>query len=184
MQLQIYESSPDISPWALLYERHAPAIFAYLRLHMPTREDAEDLLLEVFIAALENGQLCERKESVQLAWLRSVARNKLVDRYRSVSRRKTISFHDVVEPLYETEESSPEQSALKQEEADQVRQMLRSLPILQQQVLHLRFVYGLRSRDIASMVGKKDGTVRMLILRALITLRNIYTQSWEQEKKL
>jgi RNA polymerase sigma factor (sigma-70 family) len=184
MQLQTYESSPDTSPWALLYQKHAPAIFAYLRLHTPTREEAEDLLLEVFIAALENEQLCERKEPVQRAWLRSVARNKLVDRYRSVSHKKTVSFQDVIEPLYETEESSPEQTALKREESDQVRQMLHHLPILQQQVLHLRFVYGLRSSDIASIVGKKDGTVRMLISRALVTLRSIYGQSQEQEKKL
>ena len=184
MQLQTYEFSSDISPWALLYEKHAPIIFAYLRQHAPSREEAEDLLLEVFVAALENEELCTRAEPVQRAWLRSVARNKLVDRYRALARKKTISFQEMIEPLYETEAFSPEHRVLQQEEYEQVRQMLHCLPVLQQRILHLRFVYGLRSSDIANIVGKKDGTVRMLISRALVTLRNIYEQRQEQEKNI
>lgn len=40
-----------------LFHRHAPAIFAFLRQQTSSREDAEDLLLEVFTAALEHKQL-------------------------------------------------------------------------------------------------------------------------------
>src|SRR5690242_18708253 len=47
----------DESPAALLYQRYAPAIFAYLRLHLAVWEDAEDVLLEVFLAALEQNRL-------------------------------------------------------------------------------------------------------------------------------
>lgn len=36
---------------ARLYREHAAAIFAYLRVHMVSREEAEDLLLDVFLAA-------------------------------------------------------------------------------------------------------------------------------------
>ena len=38
---------------AMLYERYAASIFAYARLHTPSWEDAEDLTLDVFTAALE-----------------------------------------------------------------------------------------------------------------------------------
>ena len=38
---------------AILYQRYSAAIFAYLRQHIASREDAEDVLVEVFVAALE-----------------------------------------------------------------------------------------------------------------------------------
>ena len=43
----------DDSPGAALYRRYAPGIFAYLYRETSSREDAEDILLEVFLAALE-----------------------------------------------------------------------------------------------------------------------------------
>ncbi len=46
--------SLDDSPAADLYRRYAPVIFSYLRLHVPSYEDAEDLLVEVFLAAFEH----------------------------------------------------------------------------------------------------------------------------------
>lgn len=184
MELHTLEDPNNVSPWALLYEKHAPAILAYLRLRTPSKEEAEDLLLEVFITALESAEICERPEPVQRAWLRTVAHHKLVDRYRSLTRKKTISFEEIVEPLYEMEEHSPEQRVLQQEEYNQFKQMLSRLPIVQQQALYLRFVYGLPSSAIADILKKKDGTVRMLLSRALGTLRSIYEQRQEREKQL
>lgn len=45
------DSLQDNSRQTALYESHGQAIFAYLRLHMHSLEDAEDLLLDVFLAA-------------------------------------------------------------------------------------------------------------------------------------
>ena len=42
-----------------LYDRYGPAIFAYVRLYTSSREDAEDLTLEVFLAALEHKNLAK-----------------------------------------------------------------------------------------------------------------------------
>lgn len=77
------------TPAALLYQRYAPAIFAYLRLHISIWEDAEDVLLEVFLAALEDDRLEAVPEDERLAWLRGVAHHKLVDYYRRHTRRPT-----------------------------------------------------------------------------------------------
>jgi DNA-directed RNA polymerase specialized sigma24 family protein len=49
-----------------LFHRHAPAILAFLRQHMPSREDAEDLLLEVFAAVLEQERFGEMAETEQV----------------------------------------------------------------------------------------------------------------------
>ncbi len=69
-----------------LYERYAASILAYARLHTPSwedaEEDAEDLTVEVFPAALEQDNLSWLADKQQFVWLRSVAQHKLVDRYR------------------------------------------------------------------------------------------------------
>src|SRR5215470_10486585 len=65
-----------------LYMRFAPTIFAYLSRQVANLQDAEDLLLEVFLKAHKEAILEELPEERQLAWLRRVARNAVIDRYR------------------------------------------------------------------------------------------------------
>src|SRR5713226_3551449 len=65
-----------------LYDRFAATIFTYLSQQVPNEQDAEDLLLEVFLAALKSDSLSQQSAQAQLAWLRRVARNKVIDRYR------------------------------------------------------------------------------------------------------
>ena len=176
MRQQTYRREPDDSPLATLYLQHAPTIFAYLRLHAASREDAEDILLEVFLEALEYGSLAERSENTQRAWLRSVAHHKMVDRYRQVTRHRSVALEHVAETLYEDEALSPEQKALQQEEYEQVSMTVKRLPVLQQEVVRLRFVHGLRCSEIAAVLDKNEGAVRKLLSRALNLLRAIYTE--------
>src|SRR5260221_8455957 len=65
-----HSSQADRSLIAALYQRHAPSILTFIRRHIPSREDAEDALLEVFLAALESEKLDALNEGEQLAWLR------------------------------------------------------------------------------------------------------------------
>src|SRR5712671_1872271 len=58
------------APIGVLYQRYAPAILTYIRRHISSPEDAEDLLVEVFLAALERNNLLCLNEGEQLAWLR------------------------------------------------------------------------------------------------------------------
>ena len=49
---------------ALLYRKHAPGLLAYVRMHITSVEDAEDLVVEVFMAALENAKFAALSEKV------------------------------------------------------------------------------------------------------------------------
>ncbi len=80
-----------------LYERYGQVIFGYLRLHMHSPEDAEDLLLEVFLAALEHDNLSAFSPGEHLAWLRRVAHNKLANVYRRASRSPQVALDAIVE---------------------------------------------------------------------------------------
>jgi len=96
-----------------------------------TREEAEDILLEVFLAALEHSELLEERGiETQRAWLRSVAAHKIADHYRRGNRQQ-VTLEQVAETLYSDEAISPEQMALSREEYEQVRALLQRLPGLQ-----------------------------------------------------
>src|SRR5258708_13683155 len=64
-----------------LYERFAVTIFQYLCQQVSNEQDAEDLLLEVFLAAFQDESLSNLPAERQLAWLRRVAHNKVIDPY-------------------------------------------------------------------------------------------------------
>ncbi len=101
----------EVSPAAALYERYATTVLTYLRRRLPSREDAEDMLLEVFLAAFERNSLIGLAEEERSAWLRQVARNKLTDFYRRAGRRSSVALDGVEDLLYD-EALDPEQVAL------------------------------------------------------------------------
>ena len=67
---QPFESADSSSEQ--LYALHAPAIFAYVRLYVASREVAEDLVIDVFLSALAHSDLLARSTEIQRAWLRKV----------------------------------------------------------------------------------------------------------------
>lgn len=160
---------------AELYQRHVYTLLISIRRIVPRREDAEDVLLEVFIAAFERNALAGLSEGEQLAWLRRVAHNKCVDVYRSLQHRPFLSLETVTELLYDDEDRLPEQVALHSEELALLRARLTKLPEQQQQILRLRFGQGLRCTEIARKLNKSEGAIRMTLSRALNLLRRIYS---------
>ncbi len=107
-----------------LYDRYASSIFAYARRYTPSWEDAEDVTLEAFTAALEQANLSALAERQQLVWLRRVAHTKLVDRYRH-------SVHLSVIPLEQVKETVRTEEALT---------VLRNLPMYGQAIFGIRFL--------------------------------------------
>jgi len=165
---------PSDSPIARLYELHATVIFAYLRRQTPSREDAEDILVEVFAAAVEYAAFDRMSEKEQVAWLWRVAHNKAVDAYRRSRLRQGMNLDLMADVIYDDEERAPEQVALLREEYAHLHAHLEKLSPIQREAVRLRFANGLRCTEIATVLGKRDGTVRVLLSRALNFLRTIY----------
>ncbi len=162
------------APDAALYQRFAPAMFAYFLKQTASREDAEDLLLEVFLAALEQGKLGEMDEGKQQAWLWAVARHKAADHFRQRGRHAHVDLSLVADFAADVEGMEPEQVLVRQEELAHLADTIRRLPPPQQDVVHLRFGHGLSHSEIATVLHKREGTIRMLLSRALKALRGSY----------
>lgn len=154
-----------------VYRRYAPEVFTYLLRHAPTHQDAEDLLVEVFMAVLEKLPSLAIDERRLAAYVQTVARNKMADYYRRRGKRQIIPLEAIVETEYEPAEMAPEQLVLAGEQLAGLHQAFNTLPELQQTILRLRFVHGLRSGDIAARLSKSENSVRVMLSRSLKFLR-------------
>ena len=150
-----------------LYLHYGPALLEYLHRHVSSREDAEDLLLEVFLAAIESDTLHSFDERQQKSWLWSVARNKVIDLYRRSKHRHVAPFAVVEETLYEDDLLSPETMIVRQEARNVLHARVSSLSEQQQQILSLRFAQGLHCSEIAKLLNKRDSTIRTMLSRTV-----------------
>lgn len=168
---------------ARLYQQHVFTLLAYLRRHVPSREEAEDILLEVFLAALEEKELAHFSEEKQLAWLQRVARYKCIDYHRRAKRRPAVPLEEAFETLLADERHGPAYLVERKEEDALLHQQLMQLPEHYQTVLQLRFASGLRCIEIAQRLNKSEGAIRMLLTRALNLLRESYTPPRAAQRK-
>lgn len=165
------------SLYTKIYRQHAPALFAYAYRHLSSREDAEDLVVEVFLSVLQNQRFPTFDEKKQEAWLWTITRNKVVDSYRRATRHPQMSVEWLCETLYEDEELSPEQISMRREKYAQLHSAMCALPELQQQVLHLRFGHDLKFDEIARVLEKSEPAIRMMLTRTLRRLRGLVSGS-------
>jgi RNA polymerase sigma factor (sigma-70 family) len=169
----------DDSPVSRLYEQHGPALFAYLSQQTRSREAAEDVLVDVFVAALETERFVLMSEKEQVSWLWRVTRNKAVDAYRRSQVRRGLDL-SLVADYIDDKERSPELIVLQQEASALLQTYLGRLSPGQRKAIHLRFAHGLRSSEIARVMGKREGSVRSLLARALNFLRTLYKKEQEE----
>src|SRR5579875_794473 len=98
-----------------------------------------------------------------------------------MARRPAIALDEALDSPYETDDLTPEQVAMENEELDILRVHLAALPAQHQQVLRLRFGSGLRTKEIAAHLNKSDGAIRSLLLRSLNLLRTLYQPTDEEQ---
>ena len=158
-----------------LYDRFTLTIFTYICQQISNKQDAEDLLVEVFLAAFNNEALFNLPAERQLAWLLRVTRNKMVDRYRHLALLTLVP----VELAREVEDGAPtpEQYMEQQESYERLYRALEQLSPLQRELIGLRYTKSLRFEEIARIFEKSEGAVRKLYARTLQQLRVIYYQT-------
>jgi RNA polymerase sigma factor (sigma-70 family) len=157
-----------------LFDLHGQAIFGYVRLHTRSREEIKDITLEVFQIALEHDNLAWLTEAEQLTWLRRVASNKIVDRYRRATRHPEIVLETISETVCDNESSDPEYLAVQREAQHTLHQVIQTLPILHQQILRFRYGDRLSFAEIGRLLGTKETTIRKQHSRILNRLRVLY----------
>jgi RNA polymerase sigma-70 factor (ECF subfamily) len=160
----------DVEAFGSLYDLLCEDVYRYFYYQVGSSQDAEDLVSRTFLRAWRAiGSFRWRGKPFE-AWLFTVARNQLID-FRRERRRGEAEL----EADYIDAKPGPEAIALANFEAAATRQALLRLTADQREVLVLRFYLNHDSREIAQIMGKGEGTVRGLQLRALRALRRHLT---------
>lgn len=154
----------DRAAFAPLYERYVDQIFAYTYTLTRNRELAEDVTAATFAKAIEDLPRFEWRGVPYSAWLYRVASN-LVARQR---RRPAWSELDRLEVA---SGSSPEVIAEQRARDAEVRAAVAALPDDQREAVVLRFSGDLRNREIARIMDRSEGAVKLLTFRAMTSLR-------------
>jgi RNA polymerase sigma-70 factor, ECF subfamily len=153
--------------FARLYDLYVERIFRYVYFRVSDDQLAEDITSEVFLKAWENLDHYRWHDKPFIAWLYSIAHHAVIDQYRAA--RPSIAL-DEAAAQYISIENGMEESLDQHLRSETVRKSLQRLTGDQQEVLTLRFIAGLSTEEIARQMGKRQGAVRALQMRALKAL--------------
>jgi len=150
-----------------IYDQYINKIYRFIFLKVSSKEIAEDLSSEVFIRSWDRFKQGGEIDNVQ-AFLYRVARNLVIDHYREKGRVRTISSEDiwVADPNTNLEEKAETSSDL-----DEIRNALSGINEDYREVIIWRYLDQLSVSEIAEILEKSEGAVRVMIHRALNSLK-------------
>jgi RNA polymerase sigma-70 factor (ECF subfamily) len=160
-RLQVEAAQQDPARFAELYENNFERVYAYIARRVRNREEAQDATADVFHQAIAGLSRFEWRGLPFAAWLLGIAANVLSDRWRRVARCQEVAT-DELEKV--GRDDVVEQRAM-------LYQLVDTLPDDQRRVIIRRFVSQKSLREIATELGRSEGAVKQLQLRALQNLR-------------
>jgi RNA polymerase sigma-70 factor (ECF subfamily) len=156
----------------ILYERHMPAVYRYLRSRTGRDEEAADLAALTFERALAGLSGYRPTSGGFKAWLLRIARNAAIDAAR---RRRTTESIETARDI-ETAEPGPESRLIDAERTRELRRIVAGLPEIQRDAVVLRYASGLAAREIALVFGKSEAATQKLLTRALARLKESFSE--------
>jgi RNA polymerase sigma-70 factor (ECF subfamily) len=162
--LRAQDDDPDA--WEALYRLSYPALLAYARRRLWGRTDADDAVSETFARAYNRIADFSWTGGGVMAWLFGILRNVVLEAQRR-NRRVNPALVDGDDRV----EDDCVDGLLLDEEAAAVRAAFATLGADDQEILELRVMSALCAEEVAAVVGKRPGAVRMAQSRALARLR-------------
>jgi len=158
--------------WGELYRQYAPAIFRFCRRAMPTREDAEDATMDIFIKVRQKLSQYDASRPFS-AWLYAVAANHCWDLLRRRKLRQDLETGEVENMPLEHPDPGQLEQLIDRRTSQEVRRALDKLPARSRMALVLRYYSDMSYDDIASTLGVRRTFVGVVLLRARHQLREI-----------
>jgi RNA polymerase sigma-70 factor (ECF subfamily) len=171
------QKAPDA--FAELYDMYYPKIFGYVLRRSANLEAAKDITSETFLKALNKLWQFRWRNVSFSSWLYKIATNEVNQYFRKVEYKKSVSLEELQEQGFELiSPHDPESELIEaQEKLKQYQDFLEiqvkiaQLPAKYQEVIALRFFEKKQIKEIAEILGKKEGTIKSLLHRAVEKLR-------------
>jgi len=151
-----------------LYQRSFQDVYSYVASRVGNRAIAEDVTQEVYVAGARH---VARGGGVDVAWLKTVARNRIIDHWRARARDdRRLELAYSAEPAPTLDGSAPT-------DADKVSAVLLELNPTYRAALVLRHLDGLSVPEVASTLGRSIEATEQVLSRARTAFRNAYAQA-------
>ncbi len=166
----------DPAKFDALYRKYLAQVYAYALYELADHHAAEDATERTFLRALaalprfrEQARADEHPEaSTFRVWLFRIARNVVANERRSSRRRPAGSLDAALGAGLELADASDlEGDAVTRDEAAAALRAVRALPDDRRRAVLLRFVDEMSTAEIAGVLGRSEGAVRVLLHRAL-----------------
>ena len=161
----------NTKPFALLVDKYKERIFALVYTKVGQFQDAEDITQDVFLEAYKKLSTLRRWDSFY-PWLYSIASNRCKNYHYDRKRRiDTVSFDEQTDSYQADMNAHTEK--LRNE---QIHEALDSLSEIHRQVLVLRYMAGMRSKEIAQTLRVSPNTVNQRLMRARTKLKAVLNE--------
>lgn len=164
----------DTEAFGQLYDRYVTGIFRYVYFRVGNTQLAEDLTAETFLRALRSLHTFQWKGKDFSAWLTTIARNLINDHFKS--RRVRSEFSTDTFPDRADAGRGPEEDVLASLSNEELMHAVASLPDDQRDCVLMRFVQQLSIAETAQVLGRSEGAIKQLQLRAVRGLAKMLTQ--------
>lgn len=156
------------------YDEVFPRVFAYVAYRVGRKQDAEDIVAQTFLKAVENYQKFEHRHSGSLqAWIFKIAQNLIKNHYRSNGRTQIALSIDEI-PDLQDDQNNIDDTVGDRETFLALYQLFANLSPRQAEVIRLKFFGGFRNQEIAETLGLDERTVAAYFSRGLKALGDSY----------
>ena len=157
----------DRGRFSELYEANFERVYAYVIRRVRDRDEAQDITSDVFHLALKSLPRFEWRGVPFAAWLYRIAYNEIADRSKTVAKRRA---HEHV--FQENDAPVVDPSNIDDaERRGRLFKLVERLPRDQSRVIVMRFAEDRSIREIATALGRSEGSVKQLQFRAMQNLR-------------
>lgn len=169
--LQVQQGDQDA--FAKIYDFFIDPIYRYV-FYRVKDEEAEDLVETVFLKVWENIRQYKPGKKSFSAWIFRIAHNLVVDHYRASSNETRVELDENL-PSHERQHNpiSVAENVLHQHN---LKKALKGLSKKYQDVIVYKFINELSNEEIARIMNKTEGSIRILQFRALKALRRELTE--------
>lgn len=150
----------DRKAYATLFDRYNRRLIYYVRRLVGVPAEAEDVVQEVWLTVVRKLGKLERPAAFR-TWLYRIAHSQAVSRFRAVKRE--VPIEDTPEALDIPDQTEADDLEFARTAAAVLNAALSRIPVVQREVLTLRFLEDLSYEEIAEVVGCTLGTVRSRI---------------------
>ena len=166
-----------------LYNKYHRDVFQFLFYMVKNREQAEDLVQEVYIRVLKSYHRFEGKSS-EKTWLFSIARNVAIDYFRKQKgwKQRIMEKFDWSTQQVKDSNPLPEEFATQKEEIQQMYHCLDFCTVDQRMVIIMRYIQDLSIAETALALNWTESKVKTTQHRALKALKMHMENLMEREE--